>query len=95
LSNQASDYKGMTILAAFLAPVLGGAIIYYSLKKSHEALAKLGNNWSFLAIVIWIAVLIVLYLAGIVVPRSIPALFGVIGIVLAIVTVGKVKKTSS
>jgi hypothetical protein len=85
----------MVILAAFLAPVLGGAIIYYSLKKSPEAMAKLGNKMSFLAIVIWIAVLIGLNQVGIVGQQSyIPLLIGVAGNVLAIVTVGNIKKTS-
>jgi hypothetical protein len=86
----------MVILAAFLAPVLGGAIIYYSLKKSHEAMAKLGNKMSFLAIVIWIAALIGLNQVGIVGQHSyIPLLIGVAGIILAIVTVGNIKKISS
>jgi hypothetical protein len=83
----------MVILAAFLAPVLGGAIIYYSLKKSDEAMAKLGNKMSFLAIVIWIAALIGLNQVGIVGQHSyIPLLIGVAGILLAIVTVGNIRK---
>ncbi len=93
MAKQASDYKGMVILAAFLAPLLGGAIIYYSLKSSHETMAKLGNNMSWVACVIWILAAVGLRQAGIAVPQFVSLLIGVAGIVLAVVTVVGIKKT--
>lgn len=90
MSKKASDYKNMVILSALLAPVWGGAIIYYSLNKSHRAAAKLGNNMSFIAIAVWVAAYIV---AGDV-PRMIPFAIGTVGTILAIVTVGNIKKTT-
>lgn len=91
MSKKASDYKNMVILSALLAPVWGGAIIYYSLKKSHNATAKLGNNMSFIAIAVWVAA----FIAVADMPRIIPLSIGTVGTILAIVTVANVKKTTS
>jgi hypothetical protein len=95
MSKSASSYKKMVILSAFLAPLFGGAIIYYSLKKSHEGPAKLGNNMSFLAVAIWIAAYLGLGKAGIALPVSILGLAGGAGIILAIITVMNIKNTDS
>lgn len=91
MSKQASDFKGMVILSAFLAPVLAGAIIYYSLRKSHEAIASLGNNISFLAFVLWVAVPVVLSQAGIHLPKLLYLITLLTGIVLAIITVYRIQ----
>lgn len=91
MSKQASDYKNMVILSALLAPVWGGAIIYYSLNKSHNAMAKLGNNISFIAIAIWVAA----FIAVADMPRIIPLSVGTVGTVLAVMTVVNIKKTKS
>lgn len=42
------------MLSALLTPLIGGAIIYYSLRKSHPAYAKLGNLFSFIGLIPWI-----------------------------------------
>lgn len=43
-------------LGAVLAPVIGGAVIYYSLRKSHPRTADSANILSFVAFVGWMAV---------------------------------------
>ena len=45
--------RKLVILAALLAPVLSGAIIYYSLRKSHRDVAHLGNVMSWIGFVGW------------------------------------------
>jgi hypothetical protein len=92
MAKQASDYKKMVVLAASLAPLVGGAIVYYSLRKSHGTLAKLGNKTSWLAAGIWIAASIGFGLAGISVPKYIIGLLFWAGTILAIVTVHGIKK---
>lgn len=93
MSKEASDYSTLVILSAFLTPVLGGAVIYYSLKETHSEMAKLGNTMSFIAIAGWILGFGGLGSAGVPIPTYLYQLVGLSGLVLAIITVGLIKKT--
>lgn len=85
------NIKMQIIAAALMAPLLGGAIIYYSLKKSHLAYAKLGNLFSFLGLLPWLG----LYYSFQAMGLSLGMISGplsMIGIVLAVLLVMKVQK---
>src|SRR4051794_34484775 len=53
---QLAGYKRFVILAALLAPVMGGAIIYYSLRKSHRDIADLAKATSLVGFAAWMFV---------------------------------------
>ncbi len=95
MSKPTTDYRNMVVLSAFLAPVLGGAIIYYSLKNTQVQIANLGNRMSWVALALWIVVGI----SGIV-PEvwvsggALPLLLTLLGVVLAVVAVVKIKKAA-
>ena len=70
MDNDYKEYNGQIILATFLAPVLGGAILYYSLRHRVPVVANRANNYSWLAFVAWL--LIGFLIAPV---MAIPALF--------------------
>ena len=92
-----SNHKPLVILSVFLAPVIGGAIIFYSLKKTNLDIANLGNRLSFVALAVWIAAYFGLQKLDL--PPAPPAvnLIGpaivLVGTLLALVAVSKVRKT--
>ncbi len=98
--REAPGYKGMVLLSVFMAPLWGGAIIYYALRNSHEALAKYSNRMSFLAFLVWIGTSVGLGRAGL--SESFVGflsfffftIVGISGVVLSIITVRKIKKAS-
>ena len=59
MPNDNSQFKPLVSIGACLAPVVGGAIIYYSLKNTDEGMAKFGNRLSWLAIPGWIIAFLV------------------------------------
>ena len=92
MSSQPQDYRNKVILSALLAPVFGGAIIYYSLRKDSIDMANTGNRWSFIALVFWIPAVLGLRSAGIEVPTFVFGVVGVAGMILAVMTVANIKK---
>jgi len=97
VSTVYEQYKTQILLATFLAPIFGGAILYYGLRKHNEPIAKKANRFSWLSFLLWI--LIFGGLDGIGVDlygaRLGGMLLGVVGVVLAIVMLGKVKRATS
>lgn len=94
MAKQAYDYYGLVLASSFCAPVIGGAIIYYTLHGSHKDIAKLGNRFSFLSIPIWFVILITFNALGLLDFMS-PVFegVGIVGIILSIYTVVQIKKT--
>lgn len=94
MAKQAYDYGGLVLASSFCAPVIGGAIIYYTLQGSHKNIAKLGNRFSFLSIPIWFIILIAFSAVGLLdFVTPIFEVVGIIGIILSIYTVVQIKKT--
>ncbi|GEM_PF-7107939 len=94
MPKQASDYSGLVLASSFCAPVIGGAIIYYTLHGSHQNIAKLGNWFSFLSVGIWFIIIIAFNAAGLIdLVTPIIQFLGIIGIILSIYTVVQIKKT--
>lgn len=44
-----SSLKSLVVVCSLLSPLLGGAIIYYSMKRRRPDLARLGNLLSFVS----------------------------------------------
>lgn len=80
-------------LAALLSPVFAGAIIYYSLRRSHTDLAHFGNVMSFGAFVLWLVGRPTGWVP--LVATAILLVTALLGIVLAIATVRRIKQTGS
>lgn len=60
MSDLTTRFKSSVIVPPLLAPVLGGAILYYPLRRSLPELAKLANRTSFIGFVLWLIVVGVL-----------------------------------
>ena len=53
-------FRRLVLPPTFMAPVLGGAILYYLLKSERPALANYANKMSWVAFVLWFVLGIVL-----------------------------------
>lgn len=96
MSSVYEQYKSKLIIATFLAPVFGGAILYYGLRKHNLPVAKKANTFSWIAFLSWILLFGSLGAADV-------DLYGVqlagyaialIGVVYAFVLRGKIKRAS-
>lgn len=89
--------KTSTILPSFLAPVLGGAILYYSLKDTAASdVARFANRMSFVGFGLWMVVWIaIMQLDASYTVQNVFRWGGsgvmVVGIVLAAITSGRIK----
>ena len=90
----AEDYKSQIVLSALLAPVLGGALIYYALRKQSLAMANFGNRWSFVAFGLWIATYFALQSIDIAIPQIVLELSTLAGLILGVLTVSNIKKAA-
>ena len=80
----------LVVLAALLAPVFAGGIIYYSLKRTHPDLAHLGNWMSFVAFFFWP---VVVRIGNFQFGKAVPLLVVALGIVLAMIAVRRIRRT--
>lgn len=89
-------FKAQIILATFLAPIFGGAILYYGLRKHNEPVAKKANRLSWLAFLTWFGLGFALGAADVDMygVRLGGLVSGLIGIALAIILLGKIKRAS-
>jgi hypothetical protein len=92
--------KPWIVVAAFLAPMISGAIIYYGLKSKDPEMAKFGNRASWVAFAVYIGVSI-LFAAPLTrdpaTMQSIQQIFavlGAVGIVLSIVLLVRLRAPS-
>lgn len=97
MEGKRNKWRPWIVLAAALAPMLSGAIIYYGLKSKDAELARFGNRTSWVAFAVYLG-LFVMFAAPLerdpATMESIRQVFGVLGvggIVLSIVILVRVR----
>src|SRR5438128_1160285 len=53
MHTRTTVYRALVVVATILAPVLGGAVIYYSLRKTHPRTARFANLMSVAGFIAW------------------------------------------
>jgi hypothetical protein len=86
--------RALVVLAVLLCPVIAGAIIYYSLRRTHTDIAHFGNWMSFgVFFLLWpLATRAgLMHFDG----RTVPIFITCAGIVLAMVAVSTIRRTDA
>ncbi len=92
------EHKRNIGLSACLAPVIGGAILYYSLRSTQPQAANYANRVSWIAFVVWAVVgtgvsgAIGASETGQMLWQSVGGLAFLAGLVLSVITLNKVSK---
>lgn len=93
MSEVYEQFKKQIIAATFMTPLIGGAILYYGLRKRDLDIANKANRLSWYALFMWIGLGVVSPRVGtpVEVLNTVGGVIGLIGIAVAIMVYGNLK----